>query len=542
LFDYTLDNGSPAMQQTLWSRELIHPLGAGTLTPFSASILSEVLAKAWFRYRDLLGDPLDMLPQNAAHIYQGHVYANLSLFCQQDADFAGSEPIAFRINDQMIPACPWDKPGFLANIKFKRNQKKILDLIYRLANEPEAFIGKARSWHEKVTGMMWSQAEILQIMEEIERVTAEALTPFLVARHNLERIYNSLLRLTNTSLPFPQNLAAINDTFTDLQGLNESQCANQLLELSQLAHADDTVMSWLQDDHSTEDWKTSLPDGDFSTTVQDFLSRYGHWGVSQGELRHPRLGEIPSTLFQSILSCAQFELKRPARVPSGQSTQRLLAAIDEKLRQPAQENLEIARQLFLMQSHALDGLSYVWAATRVWALAAGQEGMSDGRLEDPDEVFFFELEELKQMMTGEWNISARREIRETLRQRQAQFAEMERLHPGTLLVGDQEARSTQAALPAVSGKVSAPFRRQELPTPLLCNQAIVGTTALDNGWALTLPGTAGFATAEGSPLDPIVAAARVWNISSVVGLGPAFEQLTDGAITEIDGGAGHIDQ
>lgn len=48
-------------------------------------------------------------------------------------------------------------------------------------------------------------------------------------------------------------------------------------------------------------------------------------------------------------------------------------------------------------------LAWVIAVTRVWTQAAAREGMADGRLRQPEDACFLEIEELKQLLTGEWS-------------------------------------------------------------------------------------------------------------------------------------------
>ncbi len=48
-------------------------------------------------------------------------------------------------------------------------------------------------------------------------------------------------------------------------------------------------------------------------------------------------------------------------------------------------------------------LARVVTATRHWLHAAAGEALEDGRLREADEIFLLELEEVKQMMTGEWS-------------------------------------------------------------------------------------------------------------------------------------------
>ncbi len=48
-------------------------------------------------------------------------------------------------------------------------------------------------------------------------------------------------------------------------------------------------------------------------------------------------------------------------------------------------------------------LARVITATRRWIHAAAQEALEDGRIQKVDDIFLLELEEVKQMMTGEWS-------------------------------------------------------------------------------------------------------------------------------------------
>ena len=87
-------------------------------------------------------------------------------------------------------------------------------------------------------------------------------------------------------------------------------------------------------------------------------------------------------------------------------------------------------------------------------MAAGTEAASDGRLGDFADVFFYELEEVKQMMTGEWNISDQSGIRATAAERKAQAATWRASQPGDLLVGDVEVRLAGVGLSGAPGAAS----------------------------------------------------------------------------------------
>jgi phosphohistidine swiveling domain-containing protein len=65
--------------------------------------------------------------------------------------------------------------------------------------------------------------------------------------------------------------------------------------------------------------------------------------------------------------------------------------------------ISLTQTALITHAKARDALAYVLAAARHWAKAAADEGMTDGRIHAPDEIFMLEIEEIKQMMTGEWH-------------------------------------------------------------------------------------------------------------------------------------------
>jgi hypothetical protein len=99
-----------------------------------------------------------------------------------------------------------------------------------------------------------------------------------------------------------------------------------------------------------------------------------------------------------------------------------------------------------------------------------------------------------------------------------------------------------AGLPGVAGHASGPLRRWTASRKNGCHHTIMGAEMLDSGWALGLPLADGFVAALGSPLDPLVAAARAWHHPVVVGLGHTYRTMVDGAQTTLDGNHATVSQ
>ncbi|MBP7962685.1 MAG: hypothetical protein KBG20_22055 [Caldilineaceae bacterium] len=540
MLDYTTDGQPLSADSTLWSRDPLRPLVPYALTPFSASVLTEISKVAWYRYYDRSGYTLPY-PPKVIRLYQGRAYLNLSVMGKHDADYAGIEPLTIRVDDRTLPASPYEKPGLLAALKTGRNRRKIDDLLDTLVGEIDTIAAAARLWLDKVEGMKWSQAEILQVMEEIERKGVDSLMAFFAARHNLEIAYNWLLRATETTHPFPSNLILVNNALSDLDGLVEVEVAQDLLKISQVAAKDPVAHAWLEAGDFAQ-WQKTLPNGPFGDQVRALIKRYGHRGTGEGEMSILRWQEDPAPLLGGMRACLLYQAKSPATVPSSQHVQKLVEAAGGKQGKEVETQLKRARQMLRLQSRALDAYAYILMGTRIWVQGAAKEAMSDGRMTAVDDAFLYELEEIKQMMTGEWNISDRDKIVAVAAKRRLQHEKNLAVRPLELLIGDVEAHPAGQGLSGVIGKVTGPLRRQEKPQPLRCNHAIVGAVRLDSGWAPALPVAGAFVTARGTPVDPIIAAARIWHVPTVLGLGERYDQLADGAQTTVDGSRATVEQ
>jgi hypothetical protein len=75
--------------------------------------------------------------------------------------------------------------------------------------------------------------------------------------------------------------------------------------------------------------------------------------------------------------------------------------------------------------------------------------MLDNRLRHPSDIYFFELEEIKQMMTGEWNISSIKEIHATADKRRAQAALWRGAPTTDLYIGETAAQLQDRIEPSV---------------------------------------------------------------------------------------------
>lgn len=531
LFDYVAPASKPGFSGTVWSQFPLQPLTPGVLTPFSYSVLAELASRAWFVYFDRLG--FEPTPRSRlVRLYKGRVYFNLSLSSQMEADHAGLEPLALHLNQQRLPLAKWEKPGFLAGFKLGRGQKKIDDVVADQTRHIEAVSEKARTWYLKTQSIQrWGQAEVLQIMEEIERVGVESMVAFFAARHNLAYHYGRLVADLAGKVNAGQALLLINNALGDVPGLIETTIADALPALAE-AMAEPATLAWLKAGNFA-DWRKTLPSAVAIERVSAFLAAYGHRAVHEGEIANPRWSQDVSLLLGALLAILEIPAA-PAKASPKANVQALLDALPSAARKQGEQSLHKIGELHKLQSRALHALAYIGGGTRSWALAAAGEAMVDKRLHSADEVFLFELEEIKEMMTGEWNISSMDEIRETVAKRQVEHNAIQQEIAPDILLGDEEAFVNHRGLPGVAGKATGPLCLLDGTPKQDCRGAIVATELLDSGNALLYPVAAGFVAATGTPCDPCVVAARAWQHPVAIGMGKGFAELADGKATTVN--------
>ena len=391
--------------------------------------------------------------------------------------------------------------------------------------------------------MRWSQAEILQIMEEIERVGAATLQLYVVARHNLEAAYLRLLGLVERGSPV-QALAALTAAIRPVGDLVELQIARAVAGLAQAAQTSSGVLQFLAaEDYAA--WEAQLVESPFKGGLRELLAAHGHRCAGEGELSTPRWAEDPAPILAAVAAAHHTGAALPA--PAGPDESPYLNMLDAKRRKEAQALLAQVRQCLELQSRALHVHAYTLAGTRIWALAAGREAMTDKRLLEEGDVFFYELEEMKQMMTGEWNISDMDNIHTTAVQRKRDYAIWQGAAAGDLLVGDSEAFADipagAAGLPGANGSGRGPVVAAVNPAgraKVDAGKVILAGVQVDAGWAAAMPVCAGIVQAQGSPLDPVVVTAGALQIPVLINLGDRLAAIVAQGGAAIDGSQGTI--
>ncbi len=233
---------------------------------------------------------------------------------------------------------------------------------------------RLRRWAEWVFASEWSQAQLLQVMEEVEPRVAEALYWVYALAVAAAGSYHHLGFLLSKKEKTPARAEAM-----------------RLGIVSGLETPDSRFLHCLA----------------LGKPVEELREAFGHLPLApEGEIALPRVMDAPDNLLETPpVEVWNWDQGR-AQKRRAEEEKRAIAQAGMLGRSGMKKAIDLTQRTLTAHAQAREGLAYVLAAARHWALAAAEEGASDGRIHHPDEIFMLEIEEIKQMMTGEWHSRA----------------------------------------------------------------------------------------------------------------------------------------
>ncbi|NOZ27377.1 MAG: hypothetical protein GXP39_04895 [Chloroflexi bacterium] len=353
-----------------------------------------------------------------------------------------------------------------------KEQQRRLKALRRFVDQQSDPSRPQRIWWEHVKAMDWMQATLLQVMEEVETRLARALRTLWMAEWGL-----AWLQSLGGAPIVPSS-------------------PTEDMKMLRLLHAT-----------ATGGQEMSL-----------FLERYGHRAAEELELSHPRWREDDAPV-RAIARALATVPTIPEAPQGGES--------------PRNEIEEMAAAFWALRLNARAALGYVADAIRVWTVAAAQEGLTDGRLRAPQDVFLLEIEELKQLLTGEWNVSRRSAIHDLLAHRK-RAAPLSPLDPPEGL--------PRTGWPVWEGTVTGParvLRRLEDGERIQRGDVLILPSG-DPTWGLLFPLAGGVVIECGTPYSAAALLAQAWRLPSVAHVPGISSTLGDDQMVTIDGPVVHF--
>jgi hypothetical protein len=278
-------------------------------------------------------------------------------------------------------------------------------------------------------------------MEEIEPHAEAVLTTRDYLTTGLGAARRQLTRWVAEWQPASSS-AVFDELFAGLDGREGwAQYRYDLQWLTEAARQDPAIAELLT--QSLRDGSQSpnpLPEGAFQQAFDAFTATYPRWADQPLETASPRWAEAPQALLARLavrlIETPETTLSSPpaARQRRAAAGARIMGAIDARRRSQFEPVFSQLQQIVDLLPPSREALVTVMAVARHWALGAAQEAVNDGRLATVEDVFLLELEELKQIMTGEW--SSPQQVRPVVEQRRAEQAAWAGQEPAEVVEGN----------------------------------------------------------------------------------------------------------
>jgi phosphohistidine swiveling domain-containing protein len=352
-------------------------------------------------------------------------------------------------------------------------------------------------WLDWVRGLHWTQADLLQVMEELEPKARDVLQTYFVLRAGLSAAAAQVAARLAEWLPErPPDVTW--GLYVGLAGMPGIESAYALAVAAR--------------DEASRDAA---------------LARFGHRGPGEMRPDGMRWADQPALL-------ASLADQRPQRNSDTAHIERqaveawVFGQLDAGKSRQFEVALRRAQALCVAADVAWDASTMVMAAAQRWAEATASEATSAGLIARPADVLYLELEELKQVATGEWHPGRSAAVQDEVARRRAQIAghPVEQAAGQPLPAGPGQAHgSAYLASPAA-----------EPPPPA----AIWLTAAADPGCAPFWLGAGAVVTAAADPWSPGLIIARGLGVPAVVGAAETVSAARRGQTMAVDGDVGQV--
>ena len=472
-----------------WTRDLAGDLFPGVATPFAWTTLRAPAEAALRRALAELGAPAPMEVKLWQRDQDNQVYVNSSILADAARRLHGAAWLG-----SIRGEIPGGLIGRLQAGGVTRKAQVCLDAALAGAQNLHAHTAR---WLDWVRGLHWTQADLLQVMEELEPKARDALQNYFILRAGLS---------------------------------------------AAAAHVADRLAEWLPDRPTDVTWGlyvglAGMPGVEsayaLAVAARDeasrdaALARFGHRGPAEIRPDGMRWADHPKLL-------AGLAAQRPLRNGDSAHIQRqaieawVFGQLDAGRSRQFEASLRRAQGLCAATDIAWDAVTMVMAAAQRWVEATAREAVSAKLIARPADVLYLELEELKQVATGEWHPGRSAAVQDEVARRRTRAAARAAVEPAG------------KPLPAGPGQAHGPAYLASPAAEPPPSAAIWLAEAADAGCAPFWLSAGALVTAAADPWSPGLIVARGLGVPVVVGAGDAIAAARPGQMVAVDGDAGQI--
>jgi len=565
----------------LWDNSNIIESYGEIVAPLTYSFARHVYHRVYLEYCELLGVPRrqlakmeEWLPQLLGY-FDGRVYYNL-LYWYRLVRMIPFYSVNRRVLEISIGAEPLDEeladrqqPFVFRNrieralvrtrvaVRFFRSFATIhrlvrdfVDHFYRVYDELDAVEYQGREAHE-----------VYSMFVDMERRLLVRWGRMIMLEYTIGLSFGALYALTSRWLPNAPEWFLYDAVKTE-PGVESVEPVRRLDELANVVVADPMLLERIRS------LPAELLDEELRKTadasaralirsIDAYLDEFGYRNANELKLEEPDLREDPTAFFEQLKGAVgRVEANVAA---TGDDRPTADGYLTDHLRGWRRRPYEIVRRR--VQRCLADRERVRFCRTRIFGLsrrmfrAAGEDLARIGALDEPADIFYLRLEELRGCFEG---TIAHRELKPLVALRREQerrnreirlpsrFMTKGGVYWGALDDGLSEAAMGEApadgalrGIPCSPGVASGKAHVLERPGDV--DGGVLVAYRTDPGWVSVLGSASGLLIERGSPLTHVAVVARELRIPTIVQIPELTRRIRSGMEVRVDGGAGTIE-
>lgn len=346
-------------------------------------------------------------------------------------------------------------------------------------------------------------------------------------------------------------------------GMISVEPAIRLREMAAIIAHDPELVQALRRGKPSESLRAVSQNQQLSEKYDQYLAKFGDRCLEELKLESPTLRDDPSLLLRSIGELAQGNGTKPGpdlpddRAASAEKRMRAVLRRHPLRRVVFASILRIARKCVRARENLRFERTRVFGRVRAIFVEIGIRLGAMGRLDDPRDIFYLQVEEVLGFMNG---TTVTKNLKELVSARKREFHEFRMepappdrfetygpVHQTRKFQSSRAPESTMSAgderfgMGCCAGIVRGRVRLVTDPhSASLPTGSILVAERTDPGWILLFPAAAGVIVERGSLLSHSAIVSRELGIPSVVSVQEVTKWLRDGDLVEIDGAKGIV--
>jgi len=578
----TVFKGETTDDEIIWSRGYSDDYWNDNVTPLFFDLLGQQLKYIVnIELNQIMG--YKNMPTDLLKLYKAHVYFNLDVLRTKVVN----EIPPFVRNDDLLNYFPEGHGPYgkdtMRNLPFALSNRAMAEIRVMLYDSKGSMSNTDKEYRK------WTEETFIPYLddfdEKLEKLRGtNSLKPLMLLTSELDKVMISHFRLVRYGIPvhnIGMNLIANyllqrflgDDAAAKLfpllvTGLEHktNETNKRLSKLAETARSLPRVKDIILNNQSSEihgllSKRTEIESKQFFSEFNTFLAEFGVRGYTR-EPYYPRWGEQPSLVFDILKPLVSSEGNIADDVEKSTKERRLKA---EKIVEKYVKKVRFGK-IKLILFEALLGLSRTYnvfrenqrfnldrwiTRNRALYLEVGRILSGMGIINDPQQVFFFCLPEIRGISNSKYNQEQLSQLSKVILEREQEFKENEDTIPPKFIHGtrfyddkmdytddDTSIRGLAASQGRVEGKVRVLLRIEDISQVQQGEILVVPRT--DPGWTPVFAQIGGLITETGGVLSHGAVVSREYGIPAVTNIRQACQKLKTGQLVILDGNTGTV--